>query len=257
MQTELIHLILSKIGLTTGEISVYLECLAHNGGLRIQEITDKTSIKRSTVNLIVDRLEAKGYLTHYIEGKRKTFTAQPPESLIFSLENTVHDFKNLIPLLSQGRKNGQKSKIRFFHGKDGIYQMYNESLLTLSLIKNSSQKELLAITPGSAVFSIMPHHQKAFIDKRVKNRIPVRWIAPNEDFSKRFLDNSAQELRKMKFFDKNRFPINMEIDIYADKLALYSLNKDNPEGFIIENLSLANSMRSIFNLIWTLLPYEK
>lgn len=254
MKNDLIQLILGKFGLNGKESSIYLTCLSNSSGLSIQEIADKTGFKRSSVNLMIERLEAKGFLTHYIEGKRKVFTAQPPESLLFSLENTVQDFKNIIPLLTQNNSSEQKSKIRFFQGKEGIYQMYNESLLTLSLMKDPSKKELLAITPGSKVFQIMPQHQKAFIDKRVKNHIPVRWISPNEDFSQKFLQNADQELRKMKFFDKDKFPIDIEIDIYGDKLALYNLNKNNPDGTIIENLSLANSMRSIFNLIWDLLP---
>ena len=82
----------------------------------------------------------------------------------------------------------------------------------------------------------------------------MRWIAPDEEFSRKFLDNADQALRRMKFFDHKKFPINIEIDIFGDKLAIYNLSKNNPDGTIIENLSMANSMRSIFNLLWTLLP---
>lgn len=111
------------------------------------------------------------------------------------------------------------------------------------------QKELLAISSGEDVFEITPEHQKQFINKRIKERIPIRWIAPDEPISRKLDETSAKEFRKIKFFDSKKYQFHIEIDVYANKIALISLSKEHG-GVIIENKSLAESFRSLFNLLW-------
>ena len=53
----------------------------------------------------------------------------------------------------------------------------------------------------------------------------------------------------MKFFDPAKYQFNIEIDVYADQIALISFG-DELSGVIVENRSFANSFRGLFNLLW-------
>ena len=240
--------ILNRIGLKDTEIKVYLMCLENKQGLFVAEIAKKTAIKRSTVNLILERLCEKGFITYHIDGNRKLFSAESPESLLFHLEDSVNDLRGLIPLLHIASGGDKKTKIRFFEGKEGVEKIYADTLLTMK-INRDPKKEILAISSGEDVYNLIPEHQKQFIDKRIKGRIPIRWIAPEDKISRELDKTSGEEFRKMKFFDSKKYKFNIEIDVYADKIALLSFSKER-NGVIIENKSLAESFRSLFNLLW-------
>jgi len=245
---EDVQKILNRIGLKDNEIKVYLTCLKNKQGLFVAEIAKETGIKRSTVNLILERLGGKGFVTYHLDGNRKLFSAESPETLLFHLEEPVTDLRGLIPLLHIASGTDKRTKIRFFEGKEGVEKIYTDTLLTLKINKNPG-KELLAISAGEDVFEVMPEHQKKFINKRIKERIPIRWIAPEGKVSRELDETSSKEFRKMKFFDSKKYKFHIEIDVYADKIAIIGLGGD-VGGVIIENKSLAESFRSLFNLLW-------
>ncbi|HVX91381.1 MAG TPA: helix-turn-helix domain-containing protein [Candidatus Paceibacterota bacterium] len=239
---------LKKLGLKEADVKVYLACLENKQGLFVAEIAKITGIKRSTVNLILERLQERGFVTFHLEGARKRFSAEAPESLLFNFEEQVKDLRAFIPLLHMASEGNQKTKIRFFEGKEGVAKIYADSLLTLKM-SDGAGKELLAISSGEDVFNLIPEHEKQFINKRIKERIPLRWIAPEGKVSRDLDKTSSQELRKIKFFDGKKYQFHVEIDVYADTVALMNLGKE-PSGVIIENKDLAQSVRSLFNLIW-------
>lgn len=245
---ENIRKTLNRVGLKDPEIKVYLTCLENKQGLFVAEITKETGIKRSTVNLILDRLSEKGFVTYHLDGSRKLFSAESPETLLFHLEESLTDLRGLIPLLRITSGADKQTKIRFFEGKDSIEKIYHDILLTMK-INRDPQKEILEISSGEGTFEIMPEHRKQFINKRIKERIPIRWLAPDEPISRKLDETSAKEFRKIKFFDSKKYKFNVEIGIYANKVSLVSLSKEHG-GVIIENKSLAESFRSLFNLLW-------
>lgn len=245
---ENVKQILEKLGLKEHEVKVYFTCLENKQGLFVAQITKLTGIKRSTVNLILDRLTKKGFITFHLDGNRKLFSAESPEALLFQFEDSLNDLRHLIPLLRIATGSDKKTNIRFFEGKDGVEKILSDVLITLK-INRDPQKELLEISSGQDIFDVQPDHQRKFIDKRVRERIPLRWIAPESSLSRGLDKTSKEEFRKIKFFDNKKYRFQIEIDIYADKIALIDLGK-HPSGVIVENKLLADSFRSLFNLLW-------
>jgi sugar-specific transcriptional regulator TrmB len=238
----------SRMGLKKDEAKVYLCCLNSKYGLHVQEITDKTEVKRSTVNLILDRLSERGFITFHTEGARKIFTAESPEHILYNMQELITDFRSLIPLLSFAKIGGKQSKVRFFEGVDGLNQIFKDMLLAMK-INRDPKKEILSVTSGKDILDVLPRHVEDFIEKRVKERIPIRWIAPKTEINESFLNNAESSYRQMRFFDNKKYPFHIEIDIYANKIAMMSA-EDKPSGIIIENEVLAKSFVSLFNLIW-------
>ena len=239
---------LSQLGLKGDEIRSYLTLLSHKQGLFVSELAKTTTIKRSTINLILERLTKKGFVTYHLDGARKLFKAEAPETLLFRFENFLGDLRTLIPLLRATSGNDRNTKIRFLEGERGIETILTDILLTLK-IKKGLQREYLAISSGEAVFELQPQHQKQFIDKRVKANIPLRWISPEGSLGRAIDRSSQKERRKIKFFDSKKYPFEIEFDVYAGKVALMTFGK-NPAGVIVENKTLADSCRGLFNLLW-------
>ena len=252
MFNEDIYSDMEGLGLKPPEIKVYLTCLVAKPGLTIQKITDETGLKRSTVNLIVGRLEAKGFISHFISGKRKAFAAEPPERLAYQLERTSHNFRETTPLLQAlTHQEIKQSTARFFEGKENIKRIYEEGLLSLKNAKTN--REIVGISAGEYVYELMPDHDKHFVQKRIKEQIPVRWIAPHTPFMQNLVGMN-EKYRKIKLFNKNRYEFAISFWVYGNKLAIIDPDIKNPSACVIQNSKVATSMRSLFNLLWDSLP---
>jgi sugar-specific transcriptional regulator TrmB len=239
---------LSRLGLKETEVAVYLACLQSADGLFASEIARLTASKRSTTDLILARLLEQGYLTYHINGSRKRYYAEPPEKLLSQFEDTLDEIRSCIPLLHMAGGSDSESKVRFFSGQSGLEHMFHDILLTMRMSRDP-KKEILLISSGRDVFETLPDHQRQFIDKRVKAKIPTRWIAPKAEAMKRMEQSAKEELRSIKFFNGKKYPFTMEIDIYATSLALMNL-RSKPSGVIIENKQVADSFRSLFGVLW-------
>ncbi len=239
---------LIESGLKDNEAEVYLCLLQNSGGLHVQEITDKTSIKRSTVNLILERLIQKGFVSYHIEETWKVYMAESPSKILHSLQETTENFKNILPLLSTSNFGGKKAKIKFFEGPDTVSKIHKDIILSTKYLKEP--KELLAFSSGKDIYEADSESVEWFVKNRVKNSLNLRWIAPEDEFThKRFISTAKDELREVKFFDPKKYPFNIQINIYANSIALISL-KGNKSGAIIDNPLIADSFRALFNLLW-------
>jgi len=247
--------LLRQLGLKEAEVSIYFALLQSKYGLFISQITEQTKLKRSTINILVEHLEKKGFITHHLEGKRKVYTAESLESIVFRFEDLLTDLRQILPLLNMAMTGDQQTRMQFFEGKEGVENIFRDILLTMKLDKNP-QKEILTISSGEDMLVILPHHEKQFIAKRIKEQIPIRWIAPDNEISKKYA-KKKEEYRVMKFFDAHKYPFKIEIDVYKNKIALISWNIQHPTGIIIQDTALADSTTSLFNLVWNSLVNTK
>jgi sugar-specific transcriptional regulator TrmB len=238
---------LNRFGFKENEVRLYMLCLQNSDGLSVAELTKQSGFKRSTVNLMLERLQKHGFITYHLEGSRKRFFAESPQVLVSQFEDSLDELKSLIPLLTMAGGSGDSTKVRFFEGKAGLEKMFADILLAMR-INRDPKKEILLISSGKDIFNVLPDHQKQFIDKRVKAKISTRWIAPDSPVV-RELSKKPEELRQLRYFDPKKYPFKIEIDIYGKNVAFMSLS-EQPVGVIIENSQLAQSFASLFNLIW-------
>ena len=63
----------------------------------------------------------------------------------------------------------------------------------------------------------------------------------------------ASFLRDIKQVDGKKFPFKATFEAYADSVMIYSPTKPFG-GVVIRNHKIADSMRSLFYLVWDLLP---
>jgi len=136
--------IFEQFGLDEKEIKVYLACLQSSDGLFVSEISEVTTIKRSTVDVVLKRLIKQGFINFFVTGRRNRYQAEKPEKLMFGFENTLRDFKNMIPFLTPGTSGNKQQKIRFYYGKESLFQMLNDVIITLKLSK-LEHKEVLTV----------------------------------------------------------------------------------------------------------------
>src|SRR3989338_942911 len=72
---------LKKLGLTDGEIKVYL-ALIRLGETTSRPLVDESDVSASKVYAILDRLARKGLVSHIVKRKTKYFKAADPDRLL-------------------------------------------------------------------------------------------------------------------------------------------------------------------------------
>ena len=107
----------------------------------------------------------------------------------------------------------------------------------------------MASVDAESAYEIFPQHTQEYINKRIRQKIKIRWIAPNTPFNAEFQKGQEKALRELRLVPKEKYPLKTEIDIYGDKIALYGL-KDDLMGVIIEHPAIAETQRELFELAW-------
>jgi len=245
------HLV-NSLGLRPNEAKAYLCCLKRPEGLFVYQLARASGIKRSTLDVILQRLMERGYITSHMEGARRVFCAEPPEKILFQVEKSAGLLRTLLPRLKEmgGEAFG---RVRYFRGRSGIEEIFDDILATAKADRDKVG-EILTFSSGDHLFRALPTHYRDFIRHRVRNKIALRWLGPDNKASQKLLRNAETEYRQMKLYPAQKYNLTIEIDIYADRVAFISLEEDELLGVIIESVAISSSMCSIFNLLWDILP---
>jgi len=234
---------LEQLGMHEKKAEVYLACL-ELGNATAYLIAKKVGLKRPTVYDIANQLMREGLLHKSMRGNVKYFSPADPEKLLQLLKTKEKNIRNVMPEL-QNLYNSPKSKplIRYFEGKEGIIEMYEDSL-------RSCRKgdEILAYV-GEDVLRHLPTHAEDYVARRVEKGIVLRGIYKNNPELAKYTEKSREQLRVARILDEKYFPVNNETNIYKNKIAIASYGTEM-FGMIIESEEIAKSQKAIFELAW-------
>jgi len=237
---------LQQIGLPEKQAKIYMACL-ELGECSIKEIARKAEIKRTTIYDIIDDMIAAGFIRTTVHGKKKRFVAAEPNDLSTIIKKREVLLGQILPQLNSLNNNGKtKPKIYFYEGKDGLKEVYNDTL------KYSG--EFVAFGSEDVVRILGKDWIDNFIKRRIKKSIHVRAIVPKTEYLEKEIQSHDQEhLRMTKLIDIKKYPFSIEIDIYGhSKVALLSSKEET--AMIIESQEIYNTMKLIFEFFWDVLP---
>lgn len=240
---------LEQFGLHGKKAVVYLSAL-ELGSSSVIDIAKKAGIKRTTCYDILMDLEAEGLISETSKGKKRLFVGEDPEKIQRNLRNKERLFAEILPQLqSIHNVRGSKPKIRFYEGKDGLKEVYEDTL--------KYKTEIIGFASEDIIKVMGMNWSLEYLNKRIRNGIWAKAIIPGTEFiSTKFLSKDPEQLRATKIIDPKKYPFTIEINVYGhNKVALMSAKEEI--GLIIEGQEIHNTMKLIFQLIWDLLPEIK
>lgn len=206
-------------------------------------------VKRPTTYVILQELLEKGLVTHVTRGRGVHYRALDPSVLYESQESALAQLKGALPLLSSLADRGADgllrsvSDMRVFQGVSGLKQIMQDTL--------SAKGEILCWVDLELVTNkVFRDYWARYIRQRVAKRLRVRAIMVADQAAISFRARDREELRESVLIPKADYPLNGEMNIYNDKIAI--LSYDEPVGVIIQNRAIADMQRSIFNLSFQL-----
>ena len=247
--------VLEQIGLTEKEATIYL-ALLEMGAQGATTISNKTQINRSTCYLILENLSEKGLISTHTESNVQYFEALEPSSLLTYINKRQNELviqqniiQNNMPYLEAIKKeNTGSTKTKYYKGADGILNLYLETLKTnerlIYSFLNISQipKELLNVL------------EEIYVKERIKNKIEANIIyitSKNTEDKHKSSFKDEESLRHMKYIETD-YSLSVEIQCIGNKTIITNFSPENTFGILIENKELAESIKTLHKIMWSL-----
>ncbi|MFZ2188384.1 MAG: helix-turn-helix domain-containing protein [Candidatus Moraniibacteriota bacterium] len=232
---------LRKIGMEEKQAKIYLACLSL-GATTIIEIARKTGIKRTTVYENLDEMVRSGYVRVIKKEKRKRYVALEPKELKELIRKKETLLEQIMPqLTAMSNVSNAKPKVWFYEGKEGILEAYEDSL-------NYPGIEVVGFASGEVLKMFSLKEVEKYIAKRQRKKIIQTLIMPEGKDAKSFIATASEQLRRVKVVSEEEYPFKIEINIYANRMALFSV-KDKM-AVIMESEPISSAMRMIFKMCW-------
>jgi sugar-specific transcriptional regulator TrmB len=234
--------IIEQLGYTSHEAAVYLASL-ELGGSTATDIAAKAHLPRTTVNLIINSLNKKGLMNAYIQRKRKIWAAENPEKLLITHKEREAALKLVMPELQSLRHDtGVKPTVRAYAGTDELRQIMSDIL--------ESKHHISAILAWDDWVKLLgEQYLENFIESRYRQYLRIRILTPKSKLALALKQKDGEELRVTQFLPPNVTITNCNF-IYANKVAVISLNKKRPVGVLIEDEDIHHTMEVLFESLW-------
>jgi sugar-specific transcriptional regulator TrmB len=238
---------LQRIGLSSSEAKLYLAAL-ELGETNVSRLARKAGVKRTTAYLIADALKGRGLLHTAKKKKSTVYYAEDPRALIEQLDERKSIISGFLPeLLSRANFIDKKPVIRFFEGDEGIREVYKDTL------RNPGREILAMYSESSLQHFGEEYFSKFYVPRRIKLKIPVLTIMPDNVAMRGYARKNQEELRQSKFIDANLFGIEIEILIYGSR-SIGILSFEEKIALIIESEKIHQSLASVFKTLWAFAP---
>jgi len=245
-EVQVLKIQLEKAGLSTKEASVYIALLEIGKGT-VSQISQRAIINRTTGYDILNNLVSKKLVSISGKESKQEYIAESPDKLEQYINTSIEekktaliDIKKIIPDLQTLYNAEGRPKIRFYEGKDGLQEVYEDTL--------SSKEEILAYASVEDIHPTLPNYFPEYYKRRAKKGISIRAIFPEspEAIDRKSFDKS--EKRQSLIVPSETFGFHPEINIYDNKVMIASWREKL--GIIIESTEIADAMKKIYELAW-------
>jgi sugar-specific transcriptional regulator TrmB len=248
MQNTLLPLknFLLSVGFSDKEVNVYLVLLSLGKGT-VAEIARRAEINRTTGYDILDKLVSYGMVSIFGKEPKQEYSAESPESIKDYLKNKkekidkqLEDAKTFLPQLKSMHNVHDRPQVRFYEGKEGLQQVYEDTL--------TSSETIRAYATVDDMHAALPDYFPKYYQRRAGKGIHIRAIIPKTQIGKERAAKDKEEARETALIPPDKYYFSPEINIYDNKVMIASWREKL--GIIIESDEIADAMKKIYELAW-------
>lgn len=241
---------LRKLGLTEGEIKVYIALIAL-GETTSGPIAEQSGISVSKVYDVLDRLAKKGLAAHIVKEGVKRFRAADPDRLLVYLREQQDELaaqKKQLEIVAQELHATQESAVTQETAQvyDGLRGIQTARERTLKIMKKGDEMWVVGI--ARTPYDRLTPYFTEYHSRRHRKGIRCNYIY-NEYARIPFGETSAQyPLSKVRYLPENLIT-HAWMEIYADTLTI-GINKGRSFSVVIQDQEVADSFKTYARLLW-------
>ena len=237
---------LIAMGFSDKEAKVYMALLALGKGT-VSEITRKAGINRTTGYDILNDLIKKRVISVSGKEPKQEYLAESPNKILEYLETELEqkqknlkEAKALIPHLKSMHTVAGRPKVRFYEGKEGLIEVYEDTLTSTEAIR--------AYATIDDMHRALPGYFPKYYKRRADKGISIRGIIPDTPLARERTKHDKEESREMALVPADKYYFSPEINIYDNKVMIASWREQL--GIIIESAEIADAMKKMYELAW-------
>jgi sugar-specific transcriptional regulator TrmB len=241
---------LSKaLSLSDYEARVYI-VLQNNGPLHIKNISKYSLLPRTAVYPPLRGLVTRGLVSESVFGKRRYYSALPPENLRGIMEEKRSLIEETIKELNETRKissDSAKLETTFYVGIQGIK---SAGLVFLNETKEKVWYSFENL--GKITDSIGLDFEAFYVKERMKRNIESRMILSITETSyilDKFIKQDSEQLRKTVILSPNEYPFDTTVVVTKGLILMINPN-ENQFALLVRNTHLADTFINIHKCIW-------
>ena len=234
--------VLTSLGLSHKAAKIYLAGLGL-GTTTVQELARKSGLKRPTVYLHIDELVKHGLIEEVMVNKKRYQRVAEPRILQERLQKNLSVLERELPKLNSLRADTMgKPQVQIFEGEEGVRQVYEE-------LKNTRSVRFWSnIGHSEAMF----HNEYMEICEAVREKgIGAREIIADNKEAKRY-SRLVAKVSGPSYSARVATVEGIENDsvIYDNVVAIFRLQGLNMFVVRIEDATIADTMRAMFDMAW-------
>lgn len=237
---------LVELGFSEKEADVYLALLKLGKGT-VSSIARKAGIQRTTAYNVLDGLVSKNLVRITGKEPKQEYVAESPDIILKVLktkqkktEEQLNAANKIVPQLKSIHNKGNRPKISFYEGQEGLIRVYEDTL--------TSSEPIRAYATLDDMYQTLPGYFPDYFKRRAKKNIPIRAILPATQTTSERMGHNKEEMRTVALIPADKFRFSPEINIYDDKVMIASWREEL--GIIIESAEIADAMKKIYELAW-------
>lgn len=235
--------ILTSLGLPSLTAQIYLVALGL-GTASLTEIAKKATCNRPTLYPHIETLVTGGFLEIITIGKRNYYRAANPEFIAKRAQAQFQKINDALPeIISLYQKNTSRPRISVLEGREGITQIY---------------EEIIDTAPNLRVWSNTAQVENYFhpLSRDLAHAVKEKGIRAKE-----ILADTAAAKQAARIYGKICGPtysariatvegLGNDNIIYGNVAALFRLYEYNFFVVRIEDATMADSLRALFDMAW-------
>ncbi|MDE1970713.1 MAG: hypothetical protein KGI50_04040 [Patescibacteria group bacterium] len=235
--------IIKKLGLTTKAARIYLAAL-ELGEASVQQLAQKSKLKRTTLYYILDELIDAGILIPTRTGKKLYYVAEKPSTLLKNTKENIAHFEHSLSLLEErGAYMSNRPRTYFLYGTAGFKQVWD-------MILDSPEKMYRIITEGENFLDYV--REKYILDEIISKKkqlgVSSRQLIRNSAYAKQIVAKDARENRTSRMLPAiYKLPFT---EIITDHFVACISSRHANMIFVVENAAFAKMRQSIFEMLW-------
>lgn len=242
---------LKQIGLTNGEIKVYL-ALLHLHTSTAGPIAKEAKVARSKLYEILDRLVEKGLVSHAIKNNTKCFSCAHPSRIKDLLRRKEEDIRlqqreilKILPTLEQEYDLQEiKQEAEVFEGLEGLKNAREEALLK---IKKNDSIYFIGV-PSSAYTNMQPYYSE-WNARRIRKGINSFTLFKSEARNHVYVKQKLTHPHTFVRFLPHGYTTHAWMEIFNDTVVI-AINYKKAMSIVIHNKYVADSYKQYFELLW-------
>jgi len=228
-----------------------LSSLYKLGNATVREISRDTFINRTTLYPILDKLLVNGLVSKVNVENKIVYKPIKPQEFSDWAKRRKEKVEEENDVLLEWIKNQETNKkptlvsdISYFEGQEGVQNLFSDTW------RNNDEKVIYAITDYKSAYDTMGNFlRQNYLPTRVKHGVRAKILAAESEIARQEESIAKKLLRETKFLPIFE-DLQIDLNIYDDKVAFFAFDNEKPSGVLIKNEKIASAMKKIFEHIW-------